>query len=99
MSDQRRPPRRGPTIRRWLEGWIWIYDLFGFIILSSILKFNTDWSEFFRQWQDLASPSVWIDYFHRNGLAPFLGAEIIAIFYLGKAFAKKNIDMLVSLFS
>jgi len=42
---------------------------------------------------------VWIEYFRENGLAPVLGAEIIAIFYLGKAFAKRNVDMLVSLFS
>jgi hypothetical protein len=99
MAQQRRPRRRGPSIRRWLEGWIWIYDLFGFIILSSILKYATHWFEFFREWQDLISPSHWAAYFSRNGLSPILGVEIIAIFYLGKAFAKKNVDMLVSLFS
>jgi hypothetical protein len=99
MADQSRPRRRGPSIRRWLESWIWIYDLFGFIILSSILKYFTDWFEFFREWQDLVSPSRWAAYFSRNGLSPLLGVEIIAIFYLGKAFAKKNVDMLVSLFS
>jgi hypothetical protein len=42
---------------------------------------------------------VWGSYFRANGLVPIFGVQIIAIFYLGKAFAKKNVDMLAHLFS
>lgn len=88
------------SIKTWLERWVWIYDIFGFIILSNIFKYNTGWSEFFRTWTDLVSTGPWLGYFSINGVTlPILGIEIIALFYLGKAFAKSNIDMLASLFS
>jgi Ca2+/Na+ antiporter len=89
----------GLTIRSFLERWVWIYDIFGFIILSNIFKYQTRWTYYFPEWDNFLSFGHWKDFFGENGFLPFVGAGIIAIFYLGKSFAKSNIEILVGLFS
>jgi hypothetical protein len=88
-----------PSIRSWLERWIWVYDLFGFIILSNIFKYHLVTGTYFPEWASILSLKSWQSFFVDKGAAPIVGVGIIAIFYLGKSFAKSSIDMLASLFS
>jgi hypothetical protein len=87
------------SIKAWLDRWSWFYDIFGFVILSNILKYNTDWFAVFRTWEDLVSLGSWEKYAQVAGPAPLIGVAIIAIFYVGKSHAKASVENLVDLFS
>ncbi len=99
MAGQRDVVTSAPSIKAWLDRWSWIYDIFGFIILSNILKYNTRWFEVFRTWRDLITASSWEEYRQIAGMAPLIGAAIIGIFYIGKSHAKASVENLVDLFS
>jgi hypothetical protein len=90
---------RAPSIKAWLDRWSWLYDIFGFIILSNILKYNTDWFVVFRRWEDLISWRSWVKYAETAGIAPLIGVAIIAIFYIGKSHAKASVENVADLFS
>src|SRR5262245_53088480 len=102
MSEQTSTYATGtgaPSIKAWLDRWSWFYDIFGFVILSNILKYNTDWFVVFRRWDDLISWSSWVRYGETAGLAPLVGVAIIAIFYIGKSHAKASVENVADLFS
>jgi hypothetical protein len=88
-----------PSIKAWLDRWSWFYDIFGFVILSNILKYNTEWFTVFRRWEDLLSLDSWEKYAEVAGMAPVVGTAIIAIFYIGKSHAKASVENVVDLFS
>jgi len=87
------------SIKAWLDRWSWFYDIFGFVILSNILKYNTEWFAIFRRWEDLISWSDWVKYAETAGMAPLVGVAIIAIFYIGKSHARESVQNVADLFS
>ena len=76
-----------------------IADAFGLLILKQIFEYTTGASRFFCTDKGYLSVTAWNDFLYQNGFPALAAVSAITVYWLGKGFAKQNLEQLPKLFS